>query len=414
MIQWKGKMLCENCLLECETELCTHCGVESAAINTPVGCLPTKTILQERYIIGKVLGRGGFGITYLAFDMAEECRVAIKEYFPDTLVFRQPGEMKVTTYTNNDQAESFRTGAEKFYAEAQTMARFNGHPNVVSVKRFFYENQTAYYVMEYLDGIDLKKYIDQNGKKLSWESTLKLLLPVMDALMLVHSTNILHRDISPDNIFVLKDGTVKLLDFGSARQVLSEQSKSLSVVLNVGFAPIEQYQSHGKQGPWTDVYALAATVYYCLTGVVPVAAMDRVEEDSLKKISELCPEIGTKADEVFEKALAVRSVNRYQSVNQFRDALLALNSSKSVFPALQERSVEKKPEKASFWKNIVVALVAAVIVLLGVVGLMAGLANSGASKQTGGENSSYGGGGGQQSVEWISETPEPTVTNTPT
>ena len=176
--------------------------------------------------------------------------------------------------------------------------------------------------MEYLDGIDLKKYLDIHGKRLSFEDTMKLLLPVMDAMTLVHSTNILHRDISPDNIFILKDGTVKLLDFGSARQVLAEQSKSLSVILKVGFAPVEQYQSHGKQGPWTDIYALAATMYYCLTGEIPVAAMDRVEEDHLKKISELCPEIGKKADKIFAKALAVRAVNRYQSMAEFRDDLM--------------------------------------------------------------------------------------------
>ena len=205
MIQWKNQKLCENCLQECEAELCPHCGKQSTVADTPAGCLPPKTILGDRYVIGKVLGRGGFGVTYLAFDMMEERRVAIKEYLPDSLAFRQPGDTQVHTYTNDGQEEDFRTGSEKFYTEAQTMARFNGHPNIVNVQRFFYENQTAYYVMEYLEGIDLKKYVENHGKKLSLEETLKLMLPVMDAMMLVHSMNILHRDISPDNIYILND-----------------------------------------------------------------------------------------------------------------------------------------------------------------------------------------------------------------
>lgn len=332
MIQWNSKKICENCMRECVDEKCACCTEDEAALNTPVGCLAPGTILQERYIIGKVLGRGGFGITYLALDTEEGCRVTVKEYFPDTLVYRQQGETRVSTYTDYEQAESFRVGLEKFYAEAQTMARFNGHPNVVNVKRFFYDNETAYYVMEYLEGINLKKYVASHGEKLSFEQVMKLLFPVMDALITVHEQNILHRDISPDNIFILKDGTVKLLDFGSARQVLSEQSKSLSVILKVGYTPIEQYQSHGKQGAWTDVYALAATMYYCLTGIVPVASMDRVEEDSLKKISQLCPELDAGADEVFAKALALRSANRFQSVGEFRDALMKLDKKSENVP----------------------------------------------------------------------------------
>lgn len=418
VIQWKNKMLCEYCLQECETDTCSHCGNSSTIDHTPTGCLPPKTILKERYLIGKVLGRGGFGITYLAFDMLEECRVAIKEYFPDNLVFRQPGDIQVQSYTSAGQAESFRSGSEKFYTEAQTMARFNGHPNIVNVQRFFYENQTAYYVMEYLDGIDLKKYLDRHGKKLSFEETLKLLLPVMEAMTLVHSANILHRDISPDNIFVLNDGTVKLLDFGSARQVLAEQSKSLSVILKVGFAPVEQYQSHGKQGPWTDIYALAATMYYCLTGEIPVAAMDRVEEDHLKKISELCPEIGRKADKVFAKALAVRAVNRYQSMMDFREDLLALNVGKTVAPALPETvAITSGTKKPFIWtKKKIIAIASAVAVLVCSSGIAYAAVKINEKKAANKEASLNTGGGGIQSGEMITPepTPEPTATLTPT
>ena len=121
MIQWNGKKICKNCMRECIEETCDCCREDDTVLNTPVGCLTSGTILQERYIIGKVLGRGGFGITYLAFDMEEGCRVTVKEYFPDTLVYRQQGEIRVSTYTDYEQAESFRVGLEKFYAEAQTM-----------------------------------------------------------------------------------------------------------------------------------------------------------------------------------------------------------------------------------------------------------------------------------------------------
>ncbi|MBP3568377.1 MAG: protein kinase [Lachnospiraceae bacterium] len=421
MIQWKDKWLCENCLQECEAEVCRYCGNQSTMADSPAGCLAPKTILGNRYIIGRVLGRGGFGITYLAFDMAEERRVAIKEYLPDSLAFRQPGETQVHTYTNKEQEDGFRNGAEKFYTEAQTMAQFNGHPNIVNVYRFFYENQTAYYVMEYLEGIDLKQYIQNHGNKLSLEETLRLMLPVMNAMMLVHSMNILHRDISTDNIFVLKDGTVKLLDFGSARQVFAEQSKSLSVILKVGFAPIEQYQSHGKQGPWTDIYALAATMYYCLTGTVPVAAMDRVENDPLKNISELCPEIGKKADKVFAKAMAVRAVNRYQTVAQFKEDLLALDSSKTVMftSATQEAAVPPMKEKKpfSFNKKKIGIIATACLLLLCGAGIAIAAVGLNKNKPTGNNSTFYNdnstSGYYDDDITKVTSTPSPEPTATP-
>ena len=198
--------------------------------------------------------------------------MAVKEYLPDTLAYRMPGNTKVFTYSGAKQ-EDFRLGSEKFYEEAQTVARFSGHPNIIHVYDFFYENDTAYFSMEYMEGGDLRQYIERQGRRLEPAAAVQLLLPILDALILIHSVNVLHRDISPDNIYITEKGTAKLLDFGSARQVLSEQSKSLSVILKPGFAPVEQYQSHGKQGPWTDVYAYAATLYYCLTGQVPTSAM---------------------------------------------------------------------------------------------------------------------------------------------
>lgn len=325
MSDHKGEQRCPNCFEPLEdATVCPACGFDQDHAEEETGCLPLGTVLMGRYLVGRVLGRGGFGITYLAYDMKEEETCAVKEYFPDTFTYRLPGHTAVSTYSGQEKTEGFQVGCEKFYEEAKTVARFNGHPNIIHIHKFFYENGTAYFSMEYMRGIDLKQYVEQHGGRLPLDEALRLLMPIVDALALVHSVDMLHRDISPDNIYITEDGTPKLLDFGSARQVLTEQSKSLSVILKPGFAPIEQYQTHGKQGPWTDIYALGATLYYCLTGVVPVASMDRVETDTLAAPSSLAEGLGAKVDRVLLKALAVKSVYRYPSMAELRADLAKL------------------------------------------------------------------------------------------
>lgn len=320
-----NKNLCSYCFEELSDSavLCEYCGSSIDKQEEATFSLPTGTILLGKFIIGKVLGKGGFGVTYLAYDLKRECKVAIKEYMPDTLSYRTPGTTLISTYLG-EKEESFKLGSEKFYEEARTISKFNGHPNIINVYEFFYENNTAYFVMEYIDGVDLKKYLFQKGGIISEEECISLLTPIMDALIVVHSVGILHRDISPDNIYITNNGEVKLLDFGAARQVLGEKSKSLSVVLKPGFAPIEQYQSRGNQGPWTDVYALAASMYYCLVGQVPEAAMDRLEEDHIKPISELNEKVSYIFEQVLQKALSVRGIDRYQTISEFKQAILDL------------------------------------------------------------------------------------------
>ncbi len=322
MLDINEKNICESCFGEIDAglEICPLCGYDKNKPSLVTGCLPPNTILIGKYLIGKVLGKGGFGITYLAYDISRKMKVAIKEYMPDSLAYRSPGMTLMSTY-QGEKEEAFKIGAEKFYDEAKTIARFNGHPNIINVQEFFYENNTAYFVMEYIEGIDLKKYVAQKGGKISEEEILNIILPLMNALIVVHSVGVLHRDISPDNIYIATDGTVKLLDFGAARQVLGEQSKSLSVVLKPGFAPIEQYQTRGKQGAWTDIYSLAATMYYCLTGEIPEASMDRMEEDKLQPLSQLGVEVTPEFEEALSKALSVRSINRFQTINDFKVAL---------------------------------------------------------------------------------------------
>jgi len=317
-----GKNLCTSCFCDKtgEADVCGFCGYYEGKPQNATS-LSVGTMLLGRYAIGRVLGKGGFGVTYLAYDLKRESKVAIKEYMPDSLSYRTPGVTTVSTY-EGEKEESFNLGAEKFYEEAKTVSKFNGHPNIINVYEFFYENNTAYFVMEYIEGVDLKTYIIQKGNKLSEEECVRLLTPIMDALIVVHSIGILHRDISPDNIYITKNGDVKLLDFGAARQVLGEKSKSLSVVLKPGFAPIEQYQTRGNQGQWTDVYALAATMYFCLTGQVPEAAMDRVYEDTIRNIFELNSNISEKLEKTLMKALEVRPESRYRTVYEFKQSII--------------------------------------------------------------------------------------------
>ena len=322
-MDYQNTRYCDKCFSQLQPEdvSCPVCGWDPSQPEPASSTLPTGTILLGKYAVGRVLGKGGFGVTYLAFDLLRAERVAIKEYMPDTLSYRMPGTTLISTYFG-EKEQNFHLGAEKFYEEAHTLSRFSGNPNITRVQEFFYENNTAYFVMEYIQGSDLKAFIAQNGGRLSEHAVLALLWPLLGALEAVHAQGILHRDISPDNVFLTDGGVVKLLDFGSARQVLGEQSKSLSVVLKPGFAPVEQYQTHGRQGEWTDVYALAATAYYCLTGKVPESAMDRVVDDSLEPPSALGAEISPDFEEVLLQAMSVRATGRIQNIPELRAALL--------------------------------------------------------------------------------------------
>ncbi|MCR5774871.1 MAG: serine/threonine protein kinase, partial [Lachnospiraceae bacterium] len=269
--------LCENCFSMIDAEPCPKCGYDKHTYRDDPITLALGSRLNERYLIGGVIGKGGFGITYLAYDMKLDAKVAVKEYYPIGLAIRTPGNTTVSV-SDHDSEETFKAGAEKFYNEAKMIARFNGNTNIVSVHDFFYENDTVYFTMGYLQGETLKSHLKHS--RLNAGQAVRVMQDITNALMLVHSENILHRDISPDNIMICKDGSIKLLDFGAARQVTAERSQSLSVILKQGFAPLEQYQKRGKQGPWTDIYALGATIYNALTGELLDDPMTRLEDDS--------------------------------------------------------------------------------------------------------------------------------------
>ena len=313
--------LCENCfsMMEPGEKRCSVCGFEKENYQPETEELAVGEILAGKYLIGKMLGRGGFGITYLGYDIQGKKKVAIKEYMPSGLASRQPGQTGLSIYSG-ERMELFEKGAHRFYDEAKMVSRFNGNPNIVSVYEFFYENQTAYFVMEYLDGMDLKHYTVERGGRIPVKEALEMMMPVLDALAIVHSAGVLHRDISPDNIFLTKDHQVKLIDFGAARQVIGEGSKSISVVVKQGFAPIEQYQSHGRFGPWSDVYSFCATFYFMITGEVPEAAMDRMDLDQLMAPSDMGVDIPKPLEAVLMHGMAYRPADRIQNVIELKAA----------------------------------------------------------------------------------------------
>ncbi len=306
-----------------EDDFCAYCGYKHGEEN-PARCLRAGTILNEKYLIGKVLGEGGFGITYIAYDTILEKRIAIKEYFPSELVTRDTttGLKTVLSVLSSSCEEPYQKGLKRFAREAENLAKFNSFPGIVSIMDLFYENNTAYMVMEYIDGMTLSRYLDENGGSLPYTQVLEMMEPVLDSLQTMHSVGIIHRDISPDNIMVTKNGEMKLIDFGAARFVGNNDAKSLTVILKHGYAPPEQYQSDGEQGPWTDIYALSATMYRMITGIVPQAATDRViGNDRLADAGDHAENLPSYIAKALNHGMALNSRERVSSVKDLEEEL---------------------------------------------------------------------------------------------
>jgi serine/threonine protein kinase len=311
--------LCYNCFTEREDSegSCPFCGYDRAEHEAKYPlALTGGTILAGQYIVGRVLGQGGFGITYLAFDHLLSIKVAIKEFLPEGMAMRMPGTTELSVYTG-ELSENFSYGAEHFLDEARVLAKFNGHNHIVGVKSFFAENNTSYFVMDYIEGVSFKDYIKSMGGKIDYQDALRVLVPILRALADVHREGFIHRDVTPDNIYITIDGTIKLLDFGSARYNLGDKSKSLDVILKHGYAPKEQYTRRGKQGPFTDVYSVAACFYAAITGFLPPDSLDRVDEDDLIGFSARGVKLPAYLDDAIMKGLEVSAANRFQSAGEF-------------------------------------------------------------------------------------------------
>lgn len=287
------------------------------------------TRLNNRYLIQGVLGEGGFGITYVGMDEVLCQKVAVKEFFPRGAITRNNQQTNEVVSVYGTKAANFHRGEEKFLQEARTLAQFNNVAGVVRVQDFFRENGTAYIVMEYLEGITLKQYLQTYGP-ISVEEMQNIFAPILEALDKIHQNGVIHRDISPDNIMCLPEGEVKLMDFGAARDYTDYSAEGLSVILKMGFAPIEQYDSHGKQGPWTDIYALGATMYQCLTGRKPDDATKRSLEDTLVSPSMLGVRIAPPVEYAIMRALQIRPADRYRNFGEFCEDLYSVVSDNTV------------------------------------------------------------------------------------
>ena len=265
--------------------VCPACGRAYGSAKAEPFALKPGTILEGKYLVGEMLGQGGFGITYIGFDLLLEQKVAIKEYYPmSTGMVSRDGHSTVVWSSAMMGKTGTQKGFDSFLKEARKMAKLRSIPSVVGVNSVFIQNETAYIVMDFIEGETLLKKLQREGP-MDFATCVSLMIPIMQALSEVHKHGIIHRDISPDNIMVQPDGTLILLDLGAAKD-LDIQGKdgnmqSSQMVAKQGFSPIEQYWENGNVGPWTDVYAMAATIYYCCTGVLPPSAVGRVMEDSL-------------------------------------------------------------------------------------------------------------------------------------
>jgi len=318
------------------------------------------TPLKE-YVIGEKLGQGGFGITYRGFDPKLRMKVAIKEYYPNDFVGRS-SDQNTLVLLSRENSELFNYGLKAFISEARTLAQLQ-HPSVVRVLNLFGMNGTAYLVMDYYEGETLHDYLArQPGRKLPWRSALALLLPVLDGLRTVHDQGFMHRDVKPRNLYRTHQGQIILLDFGAARQVVSDHSRSLAIYTS-GYAAYEQHVQ-GRQGPWTDVYGAAATLYFTLTTQVPPPASERKQYDTLKPARHFSPDLPPALDVVLRQALAVEPNRRLQSVAEFEQRLQAILRQEETLQAGPKRTARSPLPPLSFkfqgWLMVVFLLLAVV------------------------------------------------------
>ncbi len=326
---------CPNCMQQLSSgeDVCPYCGFNVAEYESKAICLKPFTVLQNKYMIGRVIGIGGFGITYIGWDLNLQTYIAIKEYYPDSYASRDNGETQTMVLPNVNKKDIYDKGLKRYVEEAQNLSKFYQLQGIVSVKDFFYENGTGYIVMEYINGINLKEYLNNAGGKLPEQTVLALMKPVLESLYQIHNAGLVHRDISPDNIMVDSEGKIKLIDFGSARGQSAETDKTYTVILKHGYAPAEQYYAKGNQGPWTDIYSLCATMYKMLTGQIPPNSVERMENDEYIPVSQCGVAISPRTEAVLQKGLAVKSNDRYQNIGQLLADLYGTQPIASMSPA---------------------------------------------------------------------------------
>ena len=354
-------------------DICPHCGYAEGTEPELATYMRPGAILNERYVIGHALGHGGFSVTYLAWDALLLHKVAIKEYLPSEYATRRPGESRLTIFSGKE-GEYFQFGKEKFLDEAKRLSAFQNEDGIVHVYDCFSANETAYLVMEYLDGITLSEYLKKEAAvlpqgRIAPEKAISMLTPVMLSLQRVHDSGMIHRDIAPDNIMLLKDGGVRLIDFGAARHAVHDCGKSMTVIIKDGYSPEEQYNSHGVQGPAADVYALSATLYQMITGITPPGAIERGEylqkhkRDMLPPPSKFNKAVTKTQDTAILNGMALHTQDRTQSIAELYEELTAQTPVRRVQETIRKRSSFSWP----LWAKITAGVLAAAIVAGGVL-----------------------------------------------
>ncbi len=314
----RQKDFCMGCMNPLDGDRHCICGFSIDGYKVSTRCLSPGTVLTERYLVGRMIGEGSFGVTYIGRDLLLGIIVAIKEYFPLSYGSRdaRKGEQVIYIYQDND-----KKGLEHFYREAKLLSQFHMLDGIVSVRDFFYANETAYIVMDYIKGITLKEHVKKNGA-VEGKEALAMIRPVIRSLHIVHQADIIHRDISPDNLLLTEQKKLVLVDFGSARVEDSTMTQSMTVMFKRGYTPKEQYLRRGKLGAWSDIYSLCATMYFMLTGVVPNEAIERMLQDTIVPLPKMSSvSLAQKQKNAIMKGICVEPEERWQSMLELYDAL---------------------------------------------------------------------------------------------
>ena len=335
---------CLGCMEPLQAYPCPGCGFDPQRDKSAEYALPQGVILAGKYLVGKVLGQGGFGITYIGWDIALERKVAIKEFYPSGQVSRAPGSASLTWYSTEAARQTRQDGMGMFLKEARKMSKVDAIPGVVRVLDLFQENGTAYIIMDFVEGVTLKAQLQKTGP-IPWSQAKEIFLPAIQTMEQVHRAGLIHRDLSPDNLMLIPDGKVKVLDLGAAKDLSVNSGLSSMQVAKSGFSPWEQYLQQGGSGPWTDVYAMAATIYYTLTGKLPPNAVDRANRDTISWQEPGLTEMPAGALKTLQKAMAVRSENRLQTMEALEKGLFEEKKAPETAVKKEKTPAEKSSEK---------------------------------------------------------------------
>ncbi len=340
-----------------EYDVCPYCGFQRGTPPDIKYHLYPGTVIADRYIIGTVIGHGGFGVTYVAWDTQLGMKTAIKEFYPAGLVNRSLLTMDLINM-GADSEQEYHAGIDRFLEEAKTIAQFNKESNIVHVYDYLRANNTAYIVMEYVEGETLESYLKQYPEgRMPVEEAIELAKKIACALKVIHKGGTIHRDISPGNIMICENRDIKILDFGAARLFTAEKSQSLSVILKPGYAPPEQYASRTKQDERTDLYALGAVLYRMVIGKVPPEALERTKENDMTRPGILRQDLPSWVDRIIMKAMALDPAERFHNASEFEEAL-----NRGVFFQKPEDTSSEREESAT---NIIM-IVVWILLLIGI------------------------------------------------